>query len=362
MPTSKTNNTPLLSHTYPPCKENLRSISEQPVSMEDSTLVLQPETRPISREQLVAEVKGICEYLGDLQRHRTAIDEEGVCDGAIWSKVARFWYSKAPDIYIAIGRLYHHLAILSREGGSRAALRRCIPDYNRNLARRPQRLPKLVAGTADGTNRVPVLEKVDVFVSLGVTGVISRMGESFRGVIADANTLLRRLSLSVRHVQCSRACALAMLTIYIGPVTAVAIKPGYSGAVYPASHSTTGPWSTANPVPTNLDLPPFPEWSFPILCGSILATCLLVAKLKRWEPSYVSGTLAAVSWWLWVYLKRDPNISPWFSWTYAPFLPYTPMPLTDVGRIWSMGATTTTYYSRLGFQDNHLSHRYIFPA
>ncbi|RWA03437.1 hypothetical protein EKO27_g11668 [Xylaria grammica] len=140
---------------------------------EDSStprLIKQPETRPISQEQLVAEVKGIyaglmmveskCIEVDNAQSsqndtklnneqwqalialHRTllhehhdfflasqhpsaspalkrlaskmAIEDEDIRDREVWTSVSRHWYSKASDKAPTTGRLYHHLAILAR--------------------------------------------------------------------------------------------------------------------------------------------------------------------------------------------------------------------------------------------------------
>jgi len=54
------------------------------------------------------------ECLGDLGRYRMAIEDEDVRDRETWAGVARSWYVKAADKNPDVGRLYHHLAILSR--------------------------------------------------------------------------------------------------------------------------------------------------------------------------------------------------------------------------------------------------------
>lgn len=54
------------------------------------------------------------ECLGDLGRYRMAIEDEDIRDRETWASVARSWYSKAADKNPAVGRLYHHLAILAR--------------------------------------------------------------------------------------------------------------------------------------------------------------------------------------------------------------------------------------------------------
>ena len=47
-------------------------------------------------------------------RYRKAVEEDKPRDREVWSSVARFWYAKAADRSPAIGRLYHHLAILAQ--------------------------------------------------------------------------------------------------------------------------------------------------------------------------------------------------------------------------------------------------------
>ncbi|TQN64497.1 Telomerase-binding protein EST1A, partial [Colletotrichum shisoi] len=138
-------------------------------------MIKEPETRPISQEQLVAEVKGIyaglvmveskCIEVDNSQSsnketnpklnneqwqalialHRTllhehhdfflasqhpsaspalrrlaskmAIEDDDLKDREVWTSVSRHWYSKASDKAPTTGRLYHHLAILARPNG-----------------------------------------------------------------------------------------------------------------------------------------------------------------------------------------------------------------------------------------------------
>ena len=54
------------------------------------------------------------ECLGDLARYRMAIESKDVRDREIWAGVARYWYSKASSRQPYVGRLYHHLGILTR--------------------------------------------------------------------------------------------------------------------------------------------------------------------------------------------------------------------------------------------------------
>jgi hypothetical protein len=53
------------------------------------------------------------ECLGDLGRHRMAIEDDDIRDREVWTGVSRHWYSKATEGH-STGRLYHHLAILAR--------------------------------------------------------------------------------------------------------------------------------------------------------------------------------------------------------------------------------------------------------
>lgn len=54
------------------------------------------------------------ECLGDLARYRMAIEEADLRDRETWSNVARMWYNKAADKSPDVGRIQHHLAVLSR--------------------------------------------------------------------------------------------------------------------------------------------------------------------------------------------------------------------------------------------------------
>ncbi|KAK1754196.1 hypothetical protein QBC47DRAFT_302966, partial [Echria macrotheca] len=54
------------------------------------------------------------ECLGDLSRYRMAIEVDNTRDYKIWTGVSRDWYSKASDKVPTTGRLYHHLAIVTR--------------------------------------------------------------------------------------------------------------------------------------------------------------------------------------------------------------------------------------------------------
>ncbi|KAI9870351.1 MAG: plasma membrane calcium, partial [Pleopsidium flavum] len=174
------------------------------------------------------------------------------------------------------------------------------------LAQRLRHFSKASAVTGDGTNNGPALKMADVGFSIGI-----------------ACTAVAKHSLPPQYIRPPGVCALAMLTIFAGPVSALAYKSGHLGVVDSSSVSallsepgrSVIAGASLSKSPADFNQPLLPEWSFPILCALLVAICLLVAKIKRWEPTYVSGTLAAIAWWLWLYLKRDPNISPWFSWT-----------------------------------------------
>lgn len=54
------------------------------------------------------------EGLGDLARYRMAIEEADLRDREVWMGVARMWYNKASDKSPNVGRIQHHLAVVSR--------------------------------------------------------------------------------------------------------------------------------------------------------------------------------------------------------------------------------------------------------
>ena len=54
------------------------------------------------------------ECLGDLARYKMAIEDDDIRERETWTRVVKFWYSKASAKSPTIGRLYHHLAILAR--------------------------------------------------------------------------------------------------------------------------------------------------------------------------------------------------------------------------------------------------------
>ena len=53
------------------------------------------------------------ECLGDLGRYRMAVEDDDRRDRETWSSVSHYWYKKVADRNPDIGRLAHHLAILS---------------------------------------------------------------------------------------------------------------------------------------------------------------------------------------------------------------------------------------------------------
>ncbi|KAH7129834.1 hypothetical protein B0J13DRAFT_132685 [Dactylonectria estremocensis] len=54
------------------------------------------------------------ECLGDLARYRMAIENHNINDREVWTRISRYWYSRASYIKPCTGRLYHHLAIICR--------------------------------------------------------------------------------------------------------------------------------------------------------------------------------------------------------------------------------------------------------
>lgn len=54
------------------------------------------------------------EYLGDLGRHRMAIEDHDIRERECWTRVSMRWYFKASYLAPTLGRLYHHIAILAK--------------------------------------------------------------------------------------------------------------------------------------------------------------------------------------------------------------------------------------------------------
>ncbi|KAI0187947.1 hypothetical protein F4808DRAFT_70602 [Astrocystis sublimbata] len=58
--------------------------------------------------------KTLMERLGDIARHRLALEDEDPEQKAVWTSVSQNWYSRLYDQNPTTGRLCHHLAILAR--------------------------------------------------------------------------------------------------------------------------------------------------------------------------------------------------------------------------------------------------------
>ncbi|PWW79037.1 hypothetical protein C7212DRAFT_167186 [Tuber magnatum] len=93
----------LLRHRLPHSLEHMLTF----IYLAYSMMALLYETVPAFENTWV-------ECLGDLGRYRMAIEDGDIRDRDVWAGVARFWYSKATDKTPYVGRLFHHLAILSR--------------------------------------------------------------------------------------------------------------------------------------------------------------------------------------------------------------------------------------------------------
>ncbi|KAM4065549.1 est1 DNA/RNA binding domain-containing protein [Hirsutella rhossiliensis] len=93
----------LLRHKLPGSLEHMLTF----IYIAYSMMTLLFETVPAFEETWI-------ECLGDLGRYRMAIEDDDIRDRETWTGVSRYWYSKASDKSPTTGRLYHHLAILSR--------------------------------------------------------------------------------------------------------------------------------------------------------------------------------------------------------------------------------------------------------
>ncbi|KAJ5908104.1 DNA/RNA-binding domain E.t1.c1-type [Penicillium taxi] len=72
-------------------------------------------------DQLSAFKEVWIECLGDLARYRMAIEDQDMGDRKVWAQVSRRWYNEDANLRPGVGRIQHHLAVLSR------------PDYLQQL-------------------------------------------------------------------------------------------------------------------------------------------------------------------------------------------------------------------------------------
>ncbi|KAH7316711.1 hypothetical protein B0I35DRAFT_451624 [Stachybotrys elegans] len=93
----------LLRHKLPESLEHMLSF----IYLAYSIMALLYETVPAFEDTWI-------ECLGDLGRYRMAIEDDDIRDREVWTGVSRSWYTKASEKQPTTGRLYHHLAILSR--------------------------------------------------------------------------------------------------------------------------------------------------------------------------------------------------------------------------------------------------------
>jgi hypothetical protein len=95
----------LLRHRLPLSLEHMLSF----IYIAYSMMALLCETVPAFEDTWI-------ECLGDLGRYRMAIEDDDIRDRETWTAVSRYWYnnSKVSNKLPTTGRLYHHLAILSR--------------------------------------------------------------------------------------------------------------------------------------------------------------------------------------------------------------------------------------------------------
>jgi hypothetical protein len=96
----------LLRHRLPASLEHMLTF----IYLAYSMMALLYETVPAFEDTWI-------ECLGDLGRYRMAIEDDDIRHREVWTNVSRNWYSKASDKAPTTGRLYHHLAILSRPNG-----------------------------------------------------------------------------------------------------------------------------------------------------------------------------------------------------------------------------------------------------
>lgn len=93
----------LLRHRLPDSLEQMLTF----VYLAYSMMALLMESVPSFKETWI-------ECLGDLARYRMAIEETDLRDREVWSGVAQVRYNKAADKSPNVGRIQHHLAVLTR--------------------------------------------------------------------------------------------------------------------------------------------------------------------------------------------------------------------------------------------------------
>ncbi len=139
------------------------------------------------------------ECLGDLGRYRMAIEDDDR-DREVWTGVARYWYRKTADRSPQVGRLYHHLAILSRPN----ALQQ-LYLYSRSLtSQRP------FEGTRESimtlfdpilTNSLASYGRVSQLDILFISAVSCLFRKSYDDLIRFADDFIRRLEDHISHAQ-----------------------------------------------------------------------------------------------------------------------------------------------------------------
>ncbi len=219
-----------------------------------------------------------------------------------------------------------HKAALNRRGfshGNREDL--ALKD----LTQRPQVANGSVALTTVGSGNGGVLQNVHggFCANTAVTGAVQRAPilTSKRDDCSKITTAIKALRQSQSFPRppgkLGTFCTLATLTLFVTPVTSLVPEGGNVMTIQQRSTSANGrvlgPLVTVgdNSNDPPISLSPLPGLLYPVLCAFLLATCLIYANLKSWEPTYVYGTLAMVSWWLTALLRRDESVSPWCLWS-----------------------------------------------
>ncbi|KAF9883212.1 hypothetical protein FE257_003839 [Aspergillus nanangensis] len=93
----------LLRHRLPDSLDHMLTF----IYLAYSMMTLLYETVPAFQETWT-------ECLGDLSRYRMAVEDFDLKEREVWTGVARYWYTTAADKNPDVGRIQHHLALLSR--------------------------------------------------------------------------------------------------------------------------------------------------------------------------------------------------------------------------------------------------------
>jgi len=104
------------------------------------------------------------ECLGDLARFRTAIESTSITVQENWCSVARHWYLKASGDQPSVGRLYHHLGILTKNNPIRQLALYCKAlCCTQPFSGARQSMQDVFDGTKTSDSKAPIIDSAILF-------------------------------------------------------------------------------------------------------------------------------------------------------------------------------------------------------